>query len=58
VAYACNYLGNSGTSCGRQQVLNNLVDVANQCGGSTAGWWSNGQGTTSYGYTANGIGHC
>ncbi|KAK3312742.1 hypothetical protein B0H66DRAFT_643911 [Apodospora peruviana] len=58
VAYACNYQGVSGQWCYHDTIVNNLNSVSNTCGWNTAGWWSNGQGISSWGYQASGVGFC
>ncbi|KAK4158699.1 hypothetical protein QBC43DRAFT_328502 [Cladorrhinum sp. PSN259] len=59
VAYGCNYQGAVGTTCYSSEIYDRLITVAdNVCGGGQAGWFSYGQGTVSYGYTAANVGFC
>ncbi|KAK4191884.1 hypothetical protein QBC35DRAFT_554681 [Podospora australis] len=58
VAYGCNYRGSTGTTCWKGSTVDRLNQVSNTCGWSVAGWWSLGQGHSSYGFTSAGTLHC
>ncbi|CAP68320.1 uncharacterized protein PODANS_7_3665 [Podospora anserina S mat+] len=57
-AYGCNYQGDRGTTCRRNEIHNFLGQTTSHCGTTTPGWFSFGQGTVSYGYTLPNVGFC
>ncbi|KAK3324972.1 hypothetical protein B0H66DRAFT_615307 [Apodospora peruviana] len=57
-AYACNYQAVARQWCYHDTIVNNLNSVSNTCGWSVAGWWSNCQGISSWGFAPTGVLFC